>query len=157
MSPWDTSEDGSDARARATIAFCEKLQNMQPSERSQYTLPKPDAASAKAASDKAKRLFAEKIFVVEGDTNPEGVTPIPKDMMFRVYEEGFPVGSSDKPWFSDRDDLVTLVLPQPGEDPSPDPADHYRCTYWPYFTGDPRSPFAQARVTQRRAEAKRAT
>lgn len=157
--PWDTSEDGSDARAHATIAFCERLRDMSPGERSKYTLPKPDEASARAASDEAKRLFADLgNFVVEGDANPGGVAHIPRSMWFRVYEEGFPPGSPEgPPWFADRDDLVTLVLPQPGEDPSADPSDHYRCTYWPYFTGDPRSPFAQARAQQRRADAKRAS
>lgn len=158
MNSWDTSERGSDARARATIDFCERLKDMRPEERSKYTLPKPDEAAEQEASDNAKRLFAENHFVVEGDQNPGGFTPIPRDTMFRIYEEGFPPGSPDAPpSFADRDDLVTMVLPQPGADPSPDPSDHYRCTYWPYFTGDPRSPHARERATQRRAEAKRAT
>src|SRR4051812_24575738 len=123
MNSWDTSEPSSDARAEATILFCEKLKDMDPKARSEYTLPKPDAAAAKLASDKAKRLFATMgQFVIEGDQNPEKVAPIPKDMWFRIYEEGFPVGSPDAPpSFADRDDIVTFVLPQPGEDPSLDP------------------------------------
>jgi hypothetical protein len=151
MNSWSTDETGSAARALATFVFCEKLRDMKPPERSRYTLPKPDAASAQAASDNAKRLFAENMFVVEGDANPEGVTPIPRNMMFRVYEEGFTTGSPDKPWFNDRDDIVTFVLPQPGQDSSLDPADHYRCSYWPYFTGDPRSPIGRARIQELRA------
>ena len=146
MNSWDTTENGSDARARATIAFCEKLKNMGPHERSRFTLPQPTPELEQAAMDGAKALFADRFFFLEGDpNNTANLRPIPAALPFRVYEEGFPPGSPDRPWFDDRDDIVTMVLPHPGVSPGRDASEYYRCSYFPYLPEPRRNPFALAR------------
>jgi len=126
MNSWDTSDEGRDARSDATIAFCMALKDLKPDERAKYTFPKATQAEEQAASLEAKKLFGkEGHFYVDGvDLNiPGDKTPIPKDMVFRVYEF--------EP-FEKRDDIVTFVLPKPGSGPRELPSYYYRCSYWPY-------------------------
>ena len=125
MDSWDTSDDGRDARSKATEAFCLALKDLKPEERAKYTFPKPTPAEELAASLEAKKLFAKNRFYVEGvDSNiPSDKIPIPKGMIFRVYEF--------EP-FEQRDDIVTFVLPKPGSLPTEKPDYYYRCSYWPY-------------------------
>lgn len=146
MYPWTTDEAGSEARAEATLAFCTKLRDMHPDERRLYTLPQPTPELEQAAMDNAKAAFADKFFFIEGDSNnTDNLKAIPAALPFRVYEEGYPPGSSDKPWFDDRDDIVTMVLPHPGVSPGRDASEYYRCSYFPYLPEPRRNPFAVAR------------
>lgn len=147
MHPWTTDEDGTEARARATLAFCRKLRDMHPDERRLYTLPQPTPELERAAMDRAKASFAERFFFLEGDPDNTGnLTPIPAALPFRVYEEGYPPGSPEAPpSFDDRDDIVTMVLPHPGVSPGQDASEYYRCSYFPYLPEPRRNPFALAR------------
>lgn len=125
MESWDTDIKGRIARANATRAFCEYMDNkVEPniSDRKLCAKPLPHSDAAKK---RAREIFAEvgQFYLEENSDAPEGFKPIPWATEFRVYEP------------DDRDDLVTIVLP-PQDDLPPVSLfiarEHYRCTYWPY-------------------------
>jgi hypothetical protein len=107
------------------------LKDLSAADRKKYTLPNSDPQKA---SDAARALFADKGgFYLEEDPNrPSNIPGIPK-IMFRIYEKGFSGDTQDgPPWFADRDDIVTFVLPRPGDAPWALPDYYYRCSYFPY-------------------------
>src|SRR4029077_4151352 len=104
------------SRTNATLAFANYLKN-NPIE----------VARCKQDSDYAKKTFANGYFYLEGEpqddpNNP--VRPIPKDTVFRVY---------DFDPKTERDKLVTLVLPDPNAPVATTAArDIWLCT-WPVW------------------------
>lgn len=120
MNSWDTSEAGQRARAAATRLFCEHMEN-NPEDRRACAEPNEEGHR------KAKELFAKLGgFYLEGaEDMPEDFKPIPEKTVFRVY-------NFDPP--QERDDLVTIVLPQGKTPPDQEfvAEDYYRCSYWPW-------------------------
>lgn len=132
MYSWDTNEAGRNARILATRKFLDNLKDLLPADRKKYTIPNADEA---AASRNAKELFAKDFFYLqENQDAPPDMKPIPSNLKFRVYERGFEEVAQTRPTFHDRDDIVTMVLPRPGEVLKPDALMeyYYRCSYWPY-------------------------
>jgi len=90
----------------------------------QYLRDHPDEIPKCKDSDYAKKTFAREYFYLEGqqqDDQTHPLRPIPKETVFKVYEY------DPK---SERDKLVTLVLPKP-EDYINDvkPKDVWLCTW----------------------------
>jgi len=124
MESWDINLKGRTARANATRAFCEYMdQQIQPNiddRKLCTTLP-----HSPAAKKRAREIFAQvgHFYREENHDAPQDFKPIPEATEFRIYE-------ADK-----RDDLVTIVLPPQDELPPISlfvARDYYRCTYWPY-------------------------
>jgi hypothetical protein len=124
MNSWKQDSAGRKARANATRAFCEHMENLSEAERSIYTAvpPTPDGLR------RARELFARLgDFQLEENGPIPNIEPIPTTTVFRVYEP------------DNRDDLVTIVLPPKGDLPPVTlfaARDYYRCTYWPYIAGE---------------------
>jgi hypothetical protein len=123
MKTWDTTPAGRDAREIATIKFCDFFKDLDATERKKYTWPQRTQAEADAASKLAREKFAELGEFAIGTSNTPNITPMPANLPFRVYEF--------KP-YDKRDDLVTIVLPEPGQAADSSAETYYRCTYWPY-------------------------
>ena len=124
MNSWDTDLPGRVARANATRAFCEYMdKSAQPNadDRRLCAAVPPSPAGLQRARALWKQLGD--FWLEEDGPPPAGIKAIPGATVIRVYEP------------DNRDDLVTIVLPERGDLP---PAslftarDYYRCTYWPY-------------------------
>lgn len=124
MNSWNTNLEGRIARANATRAFCDYMdKDIEPNktDRRICTEVPPTAAGLKRARELWKQLGD--FWLQEDGTAPVGITAIPTATVIRVYEP------------NNRDDLVTIVLPERGTLPSASlftARDYYRCTYWPY-------------------------
>lgn len=116
MRDWSVMED----REYATIDFVDALQRN--SKERDCCIKNPAYAKERFAHHGRFHLAGKK--VPKGVPKPKGETPIPKSTEFRVFKK-FPI--------KDRDKLVTIVLPGPGDDE--DIAQDWRCTYTPWAIG----------------------
>ncbi|HEV2806493.1 MAG TPA: hypothetical protein VGW57_16325 [Chthoniobacterales bacterium] len=125
MNSWAIDKPGSEARRKATRAFCEYMDSNEAqnvADRALCTKVPP----TEAGLTRARELWAKlgDFFLAENGTPPKDVIAIPKTTVIRVYE------------LTERDDLVTIVLPEKNGLPPAsqfEPVDYYRCTYWPYI------------------------
>lgn len=105
-------------RIEATLAFTDYLRNN----------PK-EVAKCVNNNDHAKKTFANGYFYLEGETQANPANPlrfIPKKTVFRVYEFDPKVK---------RDELVTIVLPDPSKPLKEIRAgDIWLCTWSPWLT-----------------------